>query len=75
MTANAHPVEALVMRMQREFLEAPTVQLTMPQAERRFGIDRVTCEAVLSVLVDAKVLARSLNGAYSRFYPHLTQAA
>ena len=75
MTANVHRVEALVMRMQRDFLEQPALRLTMRQAERRFGVDRVACEAVLGALVDAGVLARSVDGTYLRFFPPLTRAA
>ena len=75
MTSSANPVEALVMRMQGEFLDTPHLRLTMPQAERRFGVDRVTCEAVLGVLVEAKVLARSVDGSYHRFFPRLRLAA
>jgi hypothetical protein len=72
MTLNARRMEALVMQMQDEFLESPTLRLTLPQAERRFGIDRVTCDAVLSTLVDATVLARTSEGAFVRFFPRRT---
>ena len=75
MSANAHRLEVLVMRVQRVFLETPTLRMTMPQAGRRFGIDNATCEAVLGVLVDAKVLARSQEGTYTRLLPRETQAA
>lgn len=75
MTPNTSRVETLVVQIQGAFLEMPTLRLTLPQAERHFGIDRVSCEAVLGALVDAKVLARSADGGYARFFPRLAHAA
>jgi hypothetical protein len=69
MTLNPEHVEALVTRMQDAFLESPTLRLTLPQAERRFGVDRVTCDAVLGTLADATVLARTSEGAFVRYFP------
>ena len=60
------------MQMQGEFLESPTLRLTLPEAERRFGVDRVTCDAVLGTLVDATVLARTPEGAFVWFFPQHT---
>jgi hypothetical protein len=68
-------VETLVTRVQNEFLDTPSLRLTLPQAARHFGIDRASCEAVLGVLADAHVLARSADGRYARFFPRLAQAA
>jgi hypothetical protein len=75
MTLNAGQIAALVVRMQGEFLDAPTLKLTLPEAERRFQVDRVTCEAVLGALVDAHVLARTRDGFFVRFFPRLAHAA
>ena len=69
MTLNPVRIEALVMQMQDEFLESPALRLTLSDAERRFGVDRVTCDAVLGTLVDATVLARTPEGAFVRFFP------
>jgi hypothetical protein len=55
--------------MQNEFLDTPTLDLTLAEAERRFGADDVTCAAVLGALVDAGVLARTPGGTYVRFVP------
>jgi hypothetical protein len=63
------------MRIQGEFLDTPLLRLTLPEAVRRFGIDRISCAAVLGVLVDASVLARTSNGAYVRLFPRLAHAA
>jgi len=73
MTLGCHQIEALVMRMQTAFLDIPGLTLSLKDAERRFGMDEVTSDAVLTALVDAKVLARTREGAYVRFFPHLAR--
>jgi hypothetical protein len=75
MTFETNRVVALVMRVQRDFLEAPALKLTPRDAERRFGVDRHTCEAVLGTLVNSGVLARSDDGGYVGFFPRLAHAA
>lgn len=75
MTKSARKIETLVMQIQGEFLDTPSLRLTLPAAARRFGIDRVSCEAVLGALVDASVLFRTSNGAYVRLFPRLARAA
>ncbi len=75
MTSNPSQITDLVMQVQGEFLEAPTLRLTLPDAERRFGVNRLTCEAVLGALVYSRVLARTRDGAYVRFFPRLAYAA
>jgi len=64
-------IENLVMRVQTAFLESPMLSLTLPEAQRQFGVDEVTCAAVLGALVDARVLIER-GGAYRR---HLPRAA
>ena len=75
MTSTRSCLEMLVTRIQGDFLNTPFLKLTAPDAEQRFGVDHVTCEALLGVLVDARVLARTRDGAYVRFFPQLSQAA
>jgi hypothetical protein len=75
MTPNAGRIEDLVMRMQGAFLASPALTLTLPSAERRFDADHVTCDAVLGVLVDAKVLTKRPDGSYARFFPRMASAA
>ena len=70
MTAICDRIENLVMRFQSDFLDDPTLALTLPAAEKRFGIDEVTCAGVLGALVDAKVLTER-QGAYCRYFPRL----
>ena len=74
MTSNSSSVEALVMRVQGDFLERPALRLTLSEGQRRFGVDRITCDAVLGVLVDAQVLTRTRHGAFMRFFPLATSA-
>lgn len=71
MTANRGRIETLIMRMQGDFLDRPGLELTLPKAQKRFGVDETTCEAVLDVLTDASVLARTHEGAYVRLFPRL----
>lgn len=68
MTSTRRPIENLVMRVQTAFLENPMLSLTLPAAQRRFGVDEVTCAAVLGALVDERVLIER-GGAYSRHFP------
>jgi hypothetical protein len=61
-------IERLVTRMQSAFLDSPTLSLTLSGARRRFGVDEVTCAAVLSALVDAGALTKC-EGVYRRHFP------
>ena len=63
------PLETLVIRMQEDYLDTPLLHLTVDEAEARFGADVETCQAILDTLVDARVLARTAEGAYVRFFP------
>ena len=52
MTSNCRRIQALVMRIQNDFLDNPALRLTLPRAQARFGVDALTGEAVLGALVD-----------------------
>jgi hypothetical protein len=67
-------IEDLVMRIEGEFLDQPELRLTASEAQRRFGIDEITCDAVLDALVDAGVLFKTADRVYGRFFPHLAAA-
>ena len=69
MTSNCRRIQALVMRIQNDFLDNPALRLTLPRAQARFGVDALTGDAVLGALVDSGVLARTPDGAYVRFLP------
>jgi hypothetical protein len=71
MTATSRRVQDLVMQMQGAFLDTPHLSLTLADAQDRFGVDEITCDAVLGVLVDAKVLSRTSDGVYVRRFPCL----
>ena len=58
--------EEMLRRVQGEFLEMPGLRLTEPQARRLWGLDAVSCEALLGALVDAKFLYRTRDGAFVR---------
>jgi hypothetical protein len=55
----------MLNRVRGEFLEMPGLRLRVEQAQRLWGLDRQTCQDLLSSLVDAKFLARRADDAYS----------
>ena len=58
--------EEVISRVQGEFLEMPGLRLTPAQARRLWGLDAVSCDALLIALVDAKFLFRTRDGAFMR---------
>jgi hypothetical protein len=74
MTASHDRTEDLVLRIQSDFLDDPTLALTLAAAEKRFGLADVTCAAVLGALVDAGVLTER-GGVYRRYFPRLARRA
>jgi len=75
MTFTARQIGSLVLRVQDAFLDSPMLHVTLPQAQREFGMDAFTCHAVLDALVDAHVLARAPGGVYARHVPPQAHAA
>ncbi len=71
MTPTRSQIEDLVMRIQTDYLQHPTLALTLPAAQTRFGLDEVTCAGLIGALVDAHVLTER-EGAYSRHFPRVT---
>ncbi|HSK11223.1 MAG TPA: hypothetical protein VK911_16690 [Vicinamibacterales bacterium] len=55
--------EETLRRIRAEFLEMPGLKLTVPQAQRLWGVDRHTCEAVIEELTASRFLARTRDGA------------
>jgi hypothetical protein len=53
---------AMLSRIRAEFFEMPGLRLTEAQARRLWSLDRRTCEVLLAVLVDAKLLAWQPDG-------------
>jgi len=70
MTPTRSEIEALVMKIQEEFLRSPAVRLTLAQIARRLNASASLCKAVVRVLVDARVLAETPGGVYAQFFPH-----
>ena len=60
------PIEEMLRRVQGEFLEMPGLRLTEVQAQRLWGLDAVSCGALLGALVDAKFLFRTRDGAFMK---------
>ncbi len=56
-----------LLRIRAEYLQMPGLSLTVPQAQRLWGLDRATCEAALDVLVDARFLRRRSDRMFVRF--------
>lgn len=55
--------EATLRRVRAEFLEMPGLKLTVSQAQRLWGMDRSTCEALIEELTASRFLARTRDGA------------
>jgi hypothetical protein len=59
-----------------EYLDTPGLHLTSSQAQRLWGLDGLTCEALLGALVDMGFLRRTHQGVHvrsedrSRVTPH-----
>ena len=73
-SAHRRRIEDLVTRIEGEFLALPELKLTVAEAQRRFGTDEITCEAMLDALVDATVLFRTSDRVYGLFFPRLAAA-
>lgn len=60
-------INHLLERIQGEFRDMPGLRLTPAQAQRLWGLDKNRCLTLLNALVDARVLARTQDGAFIRF--------
>ena len=58
--------DALLRRARGEYREMPGMRLTLDQAMRLWDLDRQTCQALLSSLVDAHFLEIDLHGRYRK---------
>jgi hypothetical protein len=65
MAAHQQPNDVL-RRVQGEYIEMPGLRLTTAQAQRLWGLDQASCDALLDALVDAKFLFRTRDGAFVR---------
>lgn len=68
--ASALPVEARLdewlQLIRAEYLEMPGLHLSEGQAQRLWGLDRVTTGTLLATLVAARFLKRTSRGGYVR---------
>jgi len=70
MTSTGSRICTLIVEIQDAFLSTPDLMLSPAEAVGRFGADRITCEAILDALVDARVL-QAKDGAYESAFPQL----
>ena len=58
--------DQILRRICGEFLEMPGLRLTLPQAQRLWGLDADTCAQLLQSLTDQQFLCRRSDGTYGR---------
>jgi hypothetical protein len=56
----------LARRIQAEYAEMPGLCVTLPQAQRLWAVDRRTCEAAISRLVEHGMLTMTTKGRFIR---------
>jgi hypothetical protein len=59
-------MQDVIRRIRGEFLEMPGLRLTPAQAQRLWRLDETSCAEVLNVLVAARFLAKTRDGAFMR---------
>lgn len=56
----------LVVRVRGEYREMPGLALTLPQAQRLWGLEPSTCQTLFDLLVEARFLRRTPRGRFVR---------
>jgi len=59
-------IDDVLQRIQGEYAEMPGLRLTPAQAQRLWGLDRATCEALLKTLVNDNFLSQTHDGSFIR---------
>ncbi|HET9264849.1 MAG TPA: hypothetical protein VFO14_17495 [Vicinamibacterales bacterium] len=59
-------MNTLIHCIRREYQEMPGLALTLPQAERLWGVDEDRCRAALEALVASKFLTLRNDGRFAR---------
>ena len=54
----------IIRRIRGEYLEMPGLSLTVPQAQRLWGLEPAFCHDLLKALVESGFLVRTATGAY-----------
>lgn len=65
-TPPAAALHELLHRIESEYDEMPGMCVTVPQAQRLWGLDAATCSFVLTTLVERRFLRRTARGTYVR---------
>lgn len=60
-------IDTWIVRVRAEYEEMPDLRLTKPQMQRLWGLDPVTCDVILAVLLHARVLRQRRDGSYVAF--------
>jgi len=66
MTAVQLSIAQWIPIVRGEFQAFPAMRLTKSQVQRLWSLDTLTCEALLSALIDGRFLKRTSNGSYAR---------
>jgi hypothetical protein len=74
MSLESRRIGDLVITLQECFLAKPDLALSAWQAEQVCGADEMTCRAILRLLVDGGVIAKTADGRYIRHLPSLSRA-
>ena len=55
-------LEAIIGRIRSEFIEMPGLCLSLPQAQRLWGLDKDECQRVIDALISDAFLRRTRAG-------------
>lgn len=58
--------DQMLHRVRGEYMEMPGLRLTEKQAQRLWGLDRVSCNHILEALTETGFLCRKEDGTYAR---------
>ena len=61
--------DELIVRVRGEYREMPGLSLTIPQAQRLWGLEDATCRTLLERLVASRFLRRTRTGRFVRSDP------
>jgi hypothetical protein len=65
-TRSSPPEAVLIERIRGEYLEMPGLRLTLPQAQRLFGLDPAACAVVFETLTRERFLTRGRDGRFAQ---------
>jgi hypothetical protein len=58
-------ISGWVTRVESEYREMPGLQLTERQMQRLWGLDDMTCDEIVKILVSRCILVKTSRGAYA----------